>query len=73
VAGIIQICLRVKEISRPEAWIDEAQPEGEVSTLLRAWTDGDRDALDALTPIVYDDLRRLARRYVRGEREGPRS
>jgi RNA polymerase sigma-70 factor, ECF subfamily len=51
---------------------DEAQkpPCGEVSWLLRAWSDGDRGALDRLTPIVYDELRRLARRYMRGERPG---
>ena len=42
----------------------------EVSGLLRAWSDGDRAALDRLTPIVYDELRRLARRYMRGERPG---
>lgn len=39
----------------------------DVSELLRAWSDGDKSALDALTPIVYAELRRLARRYVRGE------
>jgi RNA polymerase sigma-70 factor, ECF subfamily len=51
---------------------DEAQkpPCGEVSGLLRAWGDGDRDALDRLTPVVYNELRRLARRYMRGERPG---
>jgi len=43
---------------------------GEVSTLLRAWSDGDRGALDRLTPIVYDELHRLARRYMKGERPG---
>jgi RNA polymerase sigma-70 factor (ECF subfamily) len=43
---------------------------GEVSGLLRAWGDGDRGALDRLTPIVYDELRRLASRYMRGERPG---
>ena len=42
----------------------------EVSGLLRAWSDGDRAALDRLTPIVYDELRRLARHYMRGERPG---
>jgi RNA polymerase sigma-70 factor, ECF subfamily len=42
----------------------------DVSTLLRAWTDGDQNALDRLTPIVYDELRRLARRYMKGERPG---
>jgi RNA polymerase sigma-70 factor (ECF subfamily) len=45
-------------------------PVGEVSGLLRAWGDGDRSALDRLTPIVYDELRRLARIYMRGERPG---
>ena len=42
----------------------------EVSGLLRAWSDGHRDALDRLTPIVYDELYRLARRYMKGERPG---
>lgn len=41
-----------------------------MSGLLRAWSDGDRDALDRLTPIVYAELHRLARRYMRGERPG---
>ena len=41
-----------------------------VSGLLRAWSDGDRAALDRLTPIVYDELRRLASRYMRSERTG---
>lgn len=38
--------------------------------LLRAWSDGDQHALDRLTPIVYGELRRLARRYLRRERPG---
>src|SRR5437588_11187093 len=41
-----------------------------LSTLLRAWSDGDKSALDRLTPIVYDELRCLARRYMRRERPG---
>lgn len=41
-----------------------------VSNLLRAWSDGDRDALDRLTPIIYEELRRLARHYMRQERDG---
>ena len=43
---------------------------GEVSKLLRAWTGGDQGALDRLTPIVYDELHRLARRYMKRERPG---
>jgi RNA polymerase sigma-70 factor (ECF subfamily) len=48
----------------------QAPDRGEVSGLLRAWTDGDRGVLDRLTPIVYDELHRLARHYMRGERAG---
>ena len=36
--------------------------------LLRAWSQGDRSALDRLMPLVYNELHRLARRYMRQER-----
>jgi RNA polymerase sigma factor (TIGR02999 family) len=42
--------------------------ESEVTVLLQKWSDGDQVALEQLTPIVYEELRRLARRYMRGER-----
>jgi len=42
--------------------------ETDVGALLQAWSDGDRDALEQLTPIVYEELRRLARYFMRGER-----
>jgi RNA polymerase sigma-70 factor (ECF subfamily) len=42
-----------------------------ISAILRACTNGDQSALDRLTPIVYNELHRLARRYMRGERAGP--
>src|SRR5260370_2947210 len=42
----------------------------DVSPLLRAWSDGEQSALEKLTPIVYDELRRLAGRYMKGERPG---
>ena len=41
-----------------------------VTELLVAWSKGDERALDALTPLVYDELRRLARSYMRQERAG---
>jgi RNA polymerase sigma factor (TIGR02999 family) len=41
-----------------------------VSSLLQAWSDGDQQALALLTPIVYDELRRLAHRYMKRERAG---
>ena len=39
-----------------------------VTQLLLAWSDGDRAALDALLPLVYDELHRLAHAYLRRER-----
>src|ERR1700747_1928681 len=42
----------------------------EITQLLKAWGSGDVAALDRLTPLVYDELRRLARRYMRNERAG---
>ena len=48
----------------------KATPREDVSSLLRAWTDGDQHALEKLTPIVYEELHRLARYYMNGERSG---
>lgn len=42
----------------------------DVTVLLRAWTRGDRAALDRLTPLVYDQLHRLAAGYMRNEQPG---
>jgi RNA polymerase sigma-70 factor, ECF subfamily len=42
--------------------------EGDISVLLRAWSGGDQSALERLTPIVYDQLHRLARHYMKDER-----
>jgi RNA polymerase sigma factor (TIGR02999 family) len=42
----------------------------EITRLLKAWGNGDKDALDRLIPKVYNELRRLARRYTRNERAG---
>lgn len=56
----------IKKPSRPEA----PSADTDVSALLRAWSDGDQDALQALTPIVYEELHRLARHYMHHERSG---
>jgi RNA polymerase sigma factor (TIGR02999 family) len=42
----------------------------EVSRLLRAWSEGDRAALDQLMPLVYDELRRMARNYMTRQKAG---
>ncbi|MGD2115643.1 MAG: sigma-70 family RNA polymerase sigma factor [Acidobacteriota bacterium] len=43
---------------------------GEVTELLHAWHEGDESALQELTPLVYDDLRRVASGQMAGERKG---
>jgi RNA polymerase sigma factor (TIGR02999 family) len=43
---------------------------GEVTRLLKAWKQGDREALESLIPLVYGDLHRMAERHLRGERPG---
>ena len=47
-----------------------APSKNEVSQLLVDWRSGDRAALDKLIPLVHQELRRLARHYLRGERIG---
>jgi RNA polymerase sigma factor (TIGR02999 family) len=42
----------------------------EITILLKAWSHGDAAALDRLTPLIYDELRHLAHRYMRRERPG---
>ena len=47
--------------------MNEAQSD-EITQLLVAWSHGEESALEALTPIVYGELRRLAQSYMRRER-----
>jgi len=48
-----------------------AQPSSnEITQLLVAWSQGDESALEKLMPMVYNELHRLARRYMGGERAG---
>ena len=42
--------------------------QGEVTTLLRAWSGGDTEAFDRVLPLVYDELHRMAARCLAGER-----
>jgi RNA polymerase sigma factor (TIGR02999 family) len=43
-------------------------PQQEVTNLLFEWKQGNKAAMDLLTPLVYNELRRLAERYLRNER-----
>jgi len=42
----------------------------DLTGLLVEWRDGDKAALDRLMPLVYDELRRIAHRYIQRERAG---
>jgi len=42
----------------------------EITRLLKEWANGAQSALDALTPLVYEELRRLAESYMRSESPG---
>jgi RNA polymerase sigma factor (TIGR02999 family) len=54
----------------PDPSKGSSDDRSEVSQLLRQWSDGDRAAFDALLPLVYDELRRLAGSFFRHERPG---
>jgi RNA polymerase sigma factor (TIGR02999 family) len=47
-----------------------SSPPGDVTRLLLAWSNGDREALEGLMPVVYGELRRIADRYFCRERLG---
>lgn len=41
---------------------------GEITRLLEQWGDGDNEALDKITTLLYERMRRIAAHYMRGER-----
>ena len=47
-----------------------APAKSELTQLLRAWGEGDHEALEKLTPLVYDELHRLAHHYMAREKPG---
>src|SRR5512135_961429 len=49
---------------------DNSGPRSQVTALLRRWGRGDREALDRLMPLVYQELHRMASRYMTRERAG---
>jgi len=66
IAGPAAICYHgATRIAAPALLMKNAVT---VTTLLRDWRSGDRDALERLTPLVYDDLRRIAGHHLGGER-----
>jgi RNA polymerase sigma factor (TIGR02999 family) len=45
-----------------------APPSRPITQLLHQWREGNREALDQLMPLIYDELRRLAGHYLKSER-----
>jgi RNA polymerase sigma factor (TIGR02999 family) len=50
--------------------VDNSPNHADITQLLIAWSDGRREALDDLMPVVYADLRRVAAGYMRRESPG---
>src|SRR5262249_43228310 len=67
--------VRLEPVHELLASLDDARPlmddPGEITRLLHAHEAGDRSAFDRLVPLVYDELRRLARRHLRRVPGGP--
>jgi RNA polymerase sigma-70 factor (ECF subfamily) len=55
---------RVRSMSR----LPEGRDCDEVTKLLRAWSEGDAEAFERVLPLVYEELHRMAARYLVGER-----
>ena len=54
--------------TRRGAWLQRvAMADQDVTGLLVAWSNGNQDALTALVPIIYSELRRIAKKHMRGE------
>jgi RNA polymerase sigma factor (TIGR02999 family) len=47
----------------------ESEPTGKITRLLRDWSAGDKSALASLLPLVYEELRMMAARQLRMERQ----
>jgi RNA polymerase sigma-70 factor (ECF subfamily) len=47
-----------------------SQTNNEVTELLQKWSGGDTNALEQLTPMIYAELHRIAKRYMNRERDG---
>ena len=63
-------CVRIPAANDPVLYCSPMGSPQEVTRLLKEWANGAESALDALTPLVYAELRRLAASYLRRESPG---
>src|SRR5262245_26257109 len=61
---------RVESRRSREAAVRSTVLDHEITQWLQGWRNGDHTALEKLTPLVYQELHRLAKAYMRGERAG---
>ena len=65
--GVLNLC----QVLESRAMTMRAEElANDLTGLLNEWAEGDKAALDQLTPLVYDEIRRIAHRYVQRERAG---
>jgi RNA polymerase sigma factor (TIGR02999 family) len=64
-AGSAIECTEVKPVAMATP---ASSGDDDLTALLRSWSDGDASAFEQLLPIVYDELHRMALRYLAGER-----
>lgn len=50
--------------------MSESNNKEEVTVLLQRWSEGNEEALEQLTPVIYSELHRIAKRYMSRERDG---
>ena len=62
------VAAKIGRIAKLKGMIVSADPSKEVTRLLGSWSRGDPEAREALMPLVYAELRRLAASYLRRER-----
>ena len=62
--------MTVGEPSQNDGWHQGERGPADVTQLLRAWSGGDQQALEKLTPLVYQELHRRAHRQMAQERSG---
>src|ERR1039458_8524167 len=55
---------------RPREGGMSSSEQPDITDMLLAWSQGDEASLQRLLPLVYEDLRRMPRRYMNGERSG---
>lgn len=65
---IILAAMRLSAPGVGGSWIVPEPPFEQVTEFLRQWKSGDREALNALVPLIYKELHGLAHHYLRGER-----